>query len=423
MHARIHDTDKSQDMRNMGGLAKHLPVTRWTFLVSCLAIAGVPPLAGFWSKDEILWEAFSTHVTTDRGTSDVPMWTWPDWLGPAIFWVGIVAATMTAFYMFRAYFMTFHGTFRGWKIVRGWKGAAHGHDHDEEGPLVGPPPHESPWPMTLPLVILAAFAVFAGFLNAAALHMPSFEALGTLLEPVFARAHHAIGARVPEGMEKTMMLPGLGAFAVGTGLAYVVYYQGGGAQERAFAKSFPGLYKLVYDKWRIDELYDAVVVGMVDALADILLMADRWIIDGILARLTAALTAAAGTIARAFQTGRVQAYSASMVVGLAGLGWFILRPHAVVALDEGGFKQNGQITLLAAPGLGYRYHWEVPGGPKSEGFSATREVTVTLQPGETKEVVLEVENAFHSVAREVVPLSRPSAGAGRRSIIEIGGAR
>ncbi len=117
MHARIHDTDRSQDMRNMGGLAPHLPITRWTFLISCLAIAGVPPLAGFWSKDEILWKAYSLHVTTNRGSNAVPMWTWPEWLGPVIYWVGIVAATMTAFYMFRAYFMTFHGRFRGWKIV------------------------------------------------------------------------------------------------------------------------------------------------------------------------------------------------------------------------------------------------------------------------------------------------------------------
>ena len=115
MHARIHDNDKSQDMRNMGGLAQYMPLTRWTFLASRrLAIAGCPPFSGFFSKDEILWKAFSI-ARHDRpvGTAELAMWTWPDWLGPAIYWVGIVAATMTAFYMFRAYFMTFHGEFRG----------------------------------------------------------------------------------------------------------------------------------------------------------------------------------------------------------------------------------------------------------------------------------------------------------------------
>ena len=83
MHARIHDTDKSQDMRQMGGLARYLPITRWTFFIACLAIAGVPPLAGFWSKDEILWKAFSAHVSEVRGGGDLKhVAVACDWLGP-----------------------------------------------------------------------------------------------------------------------------------------------------------------------------------------------------------------------------------------------------------------------------------------------------------------------------------------------------
>ena len=103
------------------------------------------------------------------------------------------------------------------------------------------------------------------------------------------------------------------------------------ARRRAGAglrQGFPRLYGLVYDKWRIDELYDATVVGMVDALADIFTMADKWIIDGILAGSPPPWSASPGTVLRALQTGRVQAYSASMVIGLAGLGWFLVRPHA-----------------------------------------------------------------------------------------------
>jgi NADH-quinone oxidoreductase subunit L len=428
MHARIHDTEKSQDMRNMGGLAAHLPLTRWTFLISCLAIAGVPPLAGFWSKDEILWKAFSSKVITDKGTTDMPMWLWPDWLGPAIYWVGIAAATMTAFYMFRAYFMTFHGKFRGWTVVKGWTdpGHGHGHDehHDEEGPLEGPVPHESPLAMTVPLLVLATFAFFGGFFNAEATHVKGLESLGHTLEPVFEKASHAIALRSPgiEKMELTMMAPGILAFLIGGGLAYVVYYQGGGAQERAFARSFPRFYKLVYDKWRIDELYDVVVVGMVDALADIFLMADKWIIDGILARLSSAVVAAAGTILRAFQTGRVQAYSASMVIGLIGIGWFVVRPHPTVSIDDKSFRASGQLTLSAAPGLGYRYRWAVAGAPAKEFSATNRELTLTLQPGESKEVVLEVQNAFNTVARETIPLSRPNA-ARRPTVVEIGGGK
>ena len=427
MHVRIHDTEKSQDMRNMGGLAKHLPLTRWTFLISCLSISGAPFLAGFWSKDEILWKAFSMKVSTDRGTSALPMWLWPSWLGPAIYWVGIAAATMTAFYMFRAYFMTFHGEFRGWKIVKGWKDAGHAHDHHDdhheaEGPMEGPTPHESPWAMTTPLVVLAAFAAFAGFLNAEFIHVAP---LGHMLDPVFEKAHHAIAARTPEieKMELTMMAPGFLAFLVGSGLAYVVYLQGGGAWEKSFAKSYPRFYKLIYDKWRIDELYDATVIGMVDALADIFVMADKWIIDGVLARVSAALVGAAGTVLRAFQTGRVQAYSASMVIGLAGVGWFFARPHAVADVDEKALRASDQVTISAAPGLGYAYKWAVSGSSeKPQDFSAKREITVTLKPGESKEVVLEVQNAWKSVAREVIPLTRPKAG-GRPTVIHVGGSR
>ena len=92
LHVRIHDTDASQDMRNMGGLRKYLPITHATFLIACLSIAGVPPLAGFWSKDEILWKAFSNEITGPKGMASLPPWAWPAWLGPMIYWVGIVAA-------------------------------------------------------------------------------------------------------------------------------------------------------------------------------------------------------------------------------------------------------------------------------------------------------------------------------------------
>jgi NADH-quinone oxidoreductase subunit L len=412
-------------MRNMGGLAPYLPITRWTFLLSCFAIAGVPPFAGFWSKDEILWKAYELHVTTDKGTTRLPMWTWPDWLGPAIYWVGIVAATMTAFYMFRAYFMTFHGEFKGWTIVKGWKGHGHGHHEDEhdDGPIQGPVPHESPLAMTVPLMVLAAFAVGAGFLNASPLHV---EPIGHLLEPVFAKAEHLGIAERPgvEKLEYVMMVPGILAFLVGGGLAYVVYMMRGGVPEREFARSFPRLYKLIYDKWRIDELYDATVVGMVDALADIFTMADRWIIDGVLAKVSSAVVAASGTVLRALQTGRVQAYAASMVIGIAGLGWFLVRPHSAISIDDKSFKASGVLTLSAAPGLGYHYHWEVkpgifqpgaappatPGGPtKPEPTkSDDREIKVILSPGESKEVELVIENAFKATSREVLPLSRPA---------------
>jgi NADH-quinone oxidoreductase subunit L len=413
MHARIHDTDRSQDMQNMGGLRKYMPITHATFLVSCLAIAGMPPFAGFWSKDEILWKAFSTKIVAPEVSQRDPMWNWPSWLGQGIYWVGVLAATMTAFYMFRAYFRTFHGEFRGWKIVRGWKDPhGHGHDdhghdhhHEEEGPLEGPEPHESPLPMTIPLMVLGAFAVFAGFLNAEPIHVAP---LGHVLEPVFEGAGRVVARS--EGIEKLMwpmMGPGFAAFLIGTAGATYVYLNRGGAPEEAFKKAAPGLYKLIYDKWRIDELYDATVVGMVDALADIFTMADKWIVDGILAKLSAAIVGAAGTVLRAFQTGRVQVYAASMTIGIAGLGWFLIRPHATASVDDAKIRQTGEVAITASPGPGYSYRWEIPGQPEQKDFGDTREVKLNLNPGEKKDVVLHVRNAFAQEATESFSFARP----------------
>ncbi|WP_437683647.1 NADH-quinone oxidoreductase subunit L [Sorangium sp. So ce131] len=409
MHARIHDTDQSQDMRNMGGLRAYMPLTRWTFLLSCCSIAGFPGFAGFWSKDEILWRAFSSKVASAATTRGQPVWQWPDWLGPAIYWAGIAAATMTAFYMFRAYFMTFHGEFRGWTIVRGWKDPnPHGHhDHHHHAPgekLEGPVPHESPLPMTVPLLVLAVFAVFAGFLMAEPIHVAP---LAHLLEPVFAGPSRSVLMRQEaEGLLVPMMLPGVGAFLLGSGAAMFVYWNRRGEQERRFAESFPGVYRLIYDKWRIDELYNATVVGMVDALADIFTMADKWIVDGILAKLSAALVSFFGTVLRAFQTGRVQVYAAAMVLGLAGVGWFLVHPHAAAVVDDAELRRSGEVRLSAAPGLGYRYRWEAPGLSPSD-FSEATDVTVKLDPGETKEVVLRVRNAFDREATETFSFSRP----------------
>ncbi len=408
MHARIHDTQKSQDMRSMGGLREHMPLTRWTFLISCCAIAGFPFLSGFWSKDEILWKAFSSEIVATK-SSRVPMWEWPGWLGPAIYVVGIAAATMTAFYMFRAYFMTFHGPFRGWKIVKGFRAHGHGHDdHHEPGKrLEGPTPHESPLAMTLPLIVLAAFAVFAGFLNAEPIKVAP---LGHMLEPIFARAERFVGEReAAKGMMWFMMLPGVGAFLGGTAAAMQIYWNKQGEPERRFIKAFPRLYALVYDKWRIDELYDATVIGMVDALADIFTMADKWIVDGILAKLSAAVVGFFGTVLRALQTGRVQVYSTAMVLGLAFFGWFMVRPHADVTVDDKALRQSGEVVITAAPGLGYSYRWEAPGVSTAADFGPTEKLSVKLEPGEKKDVVLHVKNAFGKEGMKTIPVARPEA--------------
>jgi len=453
MHVRIHDTDASQDMNHMGGLKKYMPITHWTFLLSCLAIAGVPGFSGFFSKDEILWKAFSEAVTTPQMKG---AWAWPGWLGPAIYVAGILGATMTAFYMFRAYFMTFHGEFKGWTIVEGWvdpaphaaghhdtEDEAHGHDlsgdadhgahahakvahgddahgdadahddhHDHEygvGKIEGPVPHESPLAMTIPLMVLAAFAVFGGFLGATPLHI---EPLVHFLEPVFERADALVnprgGIEPHGGLMWLMMAPGVAAAVVGIGAAYKIYFLDHGAGEAAFKKSFPGLYQLLFDRWRIDELYDATVVGMLDALADIFTMADKWIIDGIIARLSALVVGAAGSLLRLFHTGRVQVYAASMAIGIAGIGFFMARPHAAVQVQDEFLKQTGEVVLLAAPGLGYSYQWTgvTKTGESTDTFATKREQRVVVAQNETREIVVRVRNAFGMESETKVSLTR-----------------
>ena len=411
MHVRIHDDNASQDMRNMGGLRKYMPLTHLTFLVSTLAIAGAPLTSGFFSKDELLYKAFVNRIPATNQS----LWQAPEWFGPAIYGIGVVAALGTAFYMFRAYFMTFHGSFTGWKIVKGWKPPKHDHHHDDEEEghekrkkRKGPSPHESPWTMTYPLLVLAVLAAFAGFLFAHPLHIAPLDAFW---EPVFARANKLIATADPN---HALMYPllgvGVAVFAAGAGASYYVYMMHAGRPARTFVSSFPKLHKLVYDKWRLDELYEATVIGLIDAMGETAAQFDKWVIDGIIAKLTATLTMVLGTVLRALQTGRVQVYAAAMVVGTACLGWFLLNPQPEVKVDNSKLRVVGEVTLNAAPGHGYKYRWYMDGEEPPEGFTKEASYTAKLRRCETKRIHLEVQNALGNVSheafdqcREVIP--------------------
>ena len=146
----IHAMSGEQDMRKMGGLKSKIPITYWTFFIATIAIAGIPPLAGFFSKDEILASALANPY-------------FPQWFNAIIWILGSLAAFCTAFYMFRLVYLTFFGSFRG--------------THEQEHHL-----HESPWTMTVPLVVLAALAAFGG----ASLGCPHRHFLAAWLHPDFA---------------------------------------------------------------------------------------------------------------------------------------------------------------------------------------------------------------------------------------------
>ena len=144
---------------------------------------------------------------------------------------------------------------------------------------------------------------------------------------------------------------GIGAFAVGLVAAFVIYLQQGGAPARAWAERAPGLYRLVLDKWRIDELYHAWVVEGLEWMADIALAIDR-AVDFVLASLTAAIARVFGSGLRLLQTGRVQAYAAAMVIGAGVLGWFLLVPQAQARTVEDAAQ--GAYRVEASPGFGLR---------------------------------------------------------------------
>ena len=230
----IHAVGGEQDMRKMGGLKSFIP---WTFLtmgIATLAIAGIPPLAGFWSKDEILWKAYSS-----------PHGSWIFWL------VGIITAFITSFYMFRLLYMTFFGDYRGAQDdARGH--AAHAnvaHGHDGHGS-----PHESPMVMLVPLMILALLSIVGGLVGIG----NRFE---HFLAPVFGTAEVAEvgGEAATHGTELVLMGVSVGVALLGWWLAYLLYYKRPELPQK-IADALDGLYEAVVNKYWVDELYAAVFV-------------------------------------------------------------------------------------------------------------------------------------------------------------------
>jgi NADH-quinone oxidoreductase subunit L len=437
MHARIHDDDKSQDMRNMGGLRKYMPVTFWTFLASTLAIIGFPLTSGFFSKDEILFKAMTTklvHPMHDLLTKrKVQFYEPPALLGPVLYWVGLAAATMTAFYMCRLLIQTFFGEFKGWKIGKPAASTSHGDDHahrdhhHDDLTKPGKAPHESPLAMTAPLIILAAFAVFAGILNPGLLkHVLHLESLPLehWLEPLFEASTEGAkaGIQTVENAGKLEWLCTLGAFsafAIGAGTAYWMYIVQNGAPAARLAKTVPWLHQMLLNKWKVDEFYDYTVLSGVDALADTSAAVDRGIVDMLIAKVSAVVVAALGTLLRALQTGVMHFYAAMMVVGLGAFGWFFVAPHAEGTVTD---KGNGDYVVTAAPGLGYSFSFvtvdaktePVPFNVKLQKQVDTEAVHV--DEGGTKVIELRTMNAFRFWTSRKFIIERPKAP----EVIEVG---
>ena len=249
--AVIHGLHGEQDLRQMGGLFKHMKITALTLLCASLAISGVPGTSGFFSKDAILVAAYAR--------------------APWMYWIGVITAGMTAFYVFRAWFMAFLGDYRG-------------HAH----------PHESPLVMTGPLMILAVLSLVGGFIN-----VPHF------LEPMFAEK--------AENQALAWLSAGVGL--LGIFLAYIFYVAKRGLAD-SFAKSIGGLYNLVYNKYFVDEAYDAAIVEpLVEGSRTVLWRGiDAGLIDGTVNGV-GKRSRGVGSILRLIQSGNIRSYAAWVVLG------------------------------------------------------------------------------------------------------------
>jgi len=284
-HGHLHDDP--QDMRNMGGLRKVMPITFVTFLVSTIAIAGIPGFSGFFSKDEILWQAFSNPF---HGGLNVFLWG-----------TGAVAACFTAFYMFRLVFMTFFGECRINPKVK---------DHLHESPLV----------ITIPLMVLGFLAVVGGYIG-----MPKL--LGMLpnyfehwLEPVFETANGYAHTYVHveeygHAWEWGLMGASVVIAVFGISIAYVLYIASPSIPAR-FTAAFPALHRAVFNKWYIDELYDFLFVNPCKAIGTFLWKGfDVVVIDGIVDG-TAYVVRGFSGVLRNIQTGYVHNYALTMALGV-----------------------------------------------------------------------------------------------------------
>ncbi len=305
--AVIHALHGEQDMRKMGGLKKELPITYWTFLIGALAIAGVPGLAGFFSKDEILYQTFAG--------------------GYYILWaVGVLTAFLTATYMFRLVFMTFHGP-RATEAAAG-----HGHDaHGAHGGGHGEHLHDAPPSMALPLVILAFGSIVAGYVG-----VPAILGGGNHIEHFLESSFHPFGhgpaviletaAEAGGGNELTLMIVSSVVAILGIAVATYLFLINRRMAD-GLASTFAPIRTLLLNKYYVDELYDAVIVQPIKRVSDTVLWkwVDAGLIDGIVNGTGNFVRGSSGVL-RLLQTGSVRAYAASVFLGaVLVLGYYLWR--------------------------------------------------------------------------------------------------
>lgn len=306
-----HDPVLAQDMRMMGGLRKFMPITSLTFLIGTLAISGIPPFAGFWSKDEILGSAFGAN--------------------PALWLIGWSTAGLTAFYMFRMYFSTFEGEFRGnnQEIRHQLKAAAgeplpafgpgamdikelaheaaHDHHHSEF-------PHESPLTMTLPLLLLAVPSTLIGLVG-----MPFNNYFEEFIHPAGEAMTEVVAEAEAFNLNEFLIMGGnsVGIALIGITLASLMYLRGK-ISPKEIANKIRPLYEFSLNKWHIDDLYHNVFVISLRRIARQIMEVDYRVVDGAV-NLTGFFTLVSGEGLKYLENGRAQFYALIVFAAVLGL--------------------------------------------------------------------------------------------------------
>jgi NADH-quinone oxidoreductase subunit L len=290
--AVIHALHGEQDLRRMGGLKKDLPITYWTFLIGAIAIAGVPGLAGFFSKDEILFRTFAGGHTV--------LWS-----------IGLITSLLTAIYMFRLVFLAFHGPSPSASASP--VGAA-------QHPLHL---HDAPPPMAVALIVLAIGSVVAGYVGLPG-SLGGGDWFGRFLEPSFHVEAAHDGAE--HSVELTLMLVSSGVAIAGIGIAAYFFLRNRAAAD-ALAARFSGVHRLLANKYYVDEIYDAAIVQPIRITSQegLWKIVDVKIIDGAVNG-TGLSVSGWSQLLRRLQTGSVRAYAASLFVGVVTiLGYYLWR--------------------------------------------------------------------------------------------------
>jgi NADH-quinone oxidoreductase subunit L len=272
----IHGMHEEQNILKMGGLKKYMKWTYLTFMAGWLAICGIPPFAGFFSKDEILWQSYSSPH------------------GSVILWsLGAATAVMTAFYMTRLFWLTFEGKPRFEEHG--------GHAHGQAGV------HESPMVMVIPLMVLAVLSCLGGFLG-----FPHFSWIEHWLEPVIPETHEA--GQVAASMEWILLFVSVAGAVIGIYFARNLY--GNLAAAEALKKRFPVLHKAVENKWYVDEIYEAVFVRPIHFLSETLWKSfDVAVIDRVVLGFGRVFEWS-GQQVRVIQTGSIQVYALGLLLGI-----------------------------------------------------------------------------------------------------------